>query len=147
VLVVDDDAGVRAVLTATLEAGGYTVREAPDGFCALQSLIEVPTDCILLDLHMPRLDGFGVLEAIRDEGLAPGVRVMVVSGSGDPDRFLRSWRLGADHYFPEPFEPRLLVRKVDELVQTPIEVLRRRREELLERADLLDRLGATLGVA
>ena len=55
------------------------------------------------------------------------------------------WRLGADHYCPKPFEPRRLLRKVDELVRTPIEVLRRRREELVERAELLDRLEASFG--
>src|SRR2546421_5186875 len=97
VLVADDDAAVRAVLTATLEGGGYTVREAPDGFCVLQALVDLPPDCLVLDLAMPRVDGFGVLEAVREQGLAPDLRVMVVSGSDDPDRFLNSWRLGADH--------------------------------------------------
>jgi len=144
VLVADDDPGGRAVLTAAFEAAGYTVRQAGDGTAALRAIDEAAPDCLVVDLGLP-VGGEAGVAALRHRLAVAPIRVVVVSTNDEPDRFLGSWRLGADHYCPKPFEPSRLLRKVDELVRTPIEVLRHRREELVERAELLDRLQATFG--
>src|SRR4029077_20702220 len=79
VLVVDDDPDIRGMLAFTLMDSGYDVRQASDGEAALAALAERAPDCLVLDLMMPGVDGFGVLRAKRLRGLAPETRVMILT--------------------------------------------------------------------
>jgi two-component system chemotaxis response regulator CheY len=80
ILIVDDDTDVRALARAHLQAAGHRVREARDGAEALRVLAEEPVHVILLDIHMPKLDGFGLLERLA---ATPGESPKVVIFSID----------------------------------------------------------------
>src|SRR5207248_6709425 len=81
VLVVDDDAGIRSIVAELLEDDGYTVNTADDGAQALQRAREAPPAAILLDLMKPVLDGWGFVEACRQQGICLGVPVVVMSAA------------------------------------------------------------------
>jgi len=112
VLVVDDDPDVRNMLALVLEDHDLLVRTVSDGEAALKSLTERPADCMVLDLSMPELDGFVVLERIRDQQLFPGMQVIILSGKDDERAFVRVWELGAHDFFTKPIDPDLVARKV-----------------------------------
>lgn len=140
VLVVEDEPSVRGLIRATLEGTGFAVFEADSGPAALQLLHEVSPDAVLLDVMLPGMDGFAVLRAIRQQGLAPGARVAMLTARVEERDYLRGWELGCDEYLAKPFEPAHLIRRLRELVATPPEVLQARREQELQKAELLDRL-------
>ncbi len=128
------------MLGYVLHDEGHEVREAVDGDEALRELLTDPPDCMVLDLMMPRLDGWGVLKTIRQRDLAPRTKVMILSSKVEERDFVRAWELGADEYITKPFEPERLARKLDELLHTAPDVLRKKREAELQKAELLDRL-------
>lgn len=137
---VDDDDDIRTMLRITLEGSGFIVREAGDGYAALAALEEHAPDCMVLDLMMPKLDGYGVLKSIRQRDLAPRTKVMILTCKVEERDFARGWELGADEYITKPFEPDRLARKLEELLHTPADLLRKNREAELQKAELLDRL-------
>ena len=116
VLIVDDDPDVRSLLAFTMADAGFEVREARDGAHALEALRARPPDCMLLDLMMPGLDGFAVLEAMRAQGLAPATRVVILTCKTEEASLVRGWELGADEYLTKPTDPALLALKVAALV-------------------------------
>src|SRR5438105_5111134 len=81
VLVVDDDAGIRSIVAELLEDEGYTVDTAGDGAQALQRAREAPPAALLLDLMMPVLDGWGFVEACRQQGICVRVPLVVISAA------------------------------------------------------------------
>ncbi len=102
VLVVDDDDGVRALLTRYLELEGYEVQQAADGPSALESLASHPPDLVLLDVMLPMEDGLQILTRVRRES---DVAVILLTGrDAEADRVL-GLKLGADDYVVKPFSP------------------------------------------
>jgi DNA-binding response OmpR family regulator len=140
ILVVDDDSDIRGLLRVTLESYGFAIREAPDGAAALEALEERAPNGMVLDLMMPGVDGYGVLRAMRQRDLAPNTKVLILTCKTEERDFVRGWELGADEYMTKPFDPELLVGRLHELLRTSAEVLQRRREVELQKAELLDRL-------
>lgn len=141
VLVVDDDASVRAMLGYVLEDAGYDVREANDGAAAIASLTSDPPDCVVLDLMMPNVDGVEVLRARRADGFAPHTRVLVLTAKTDTRDAVWCWELGADEYLTKPVDPEQFVREVRQLLaRAPWELEHRRTVGLAEarRRDELD---------
>jgi DNA-binding NtrC family response regulator len=100
VLIVDDEAGLRAAVARTLKAEGYETAEARDGVEAVSLLQRGGIDAVLLDLQMPRLDGFGVLDALRTERGAPPVIVLTAHAS--LDNAVRAVREGAEDFVQKP---------------------------------------------
>jgi DNA-binding response OmpR family regulator len=142
VLVVDDDADIRMMLRLNLEDAGFVVREAADGYAALAALEEHAPDLMVLDLMMPRLDGYGVLKSIRQRDLAPRTKVMILTCKVEERDYARGWELGADEYMTKPFAPDHLAKALDELLHTSPDQLRMKREAELQKAELLDRVEA-----
>ena len=140
ILVVDDDPDIRSLLRLTFESYGHSVREAGDGVAALAALEDRVPEAVILDVMMPKLDGYGVLRAMRQRDLAPTTRVLMLTCKTDERDFVRGFELGADEYQTKPFEPDQLADDVGRLLQTPDEALHRRRQAELEKAELLDRL-------
>ena len=139
-LVVDDDASVRAMLGYILDDEGYVVREAEDGADALDALLVEPPDCMVLDLMMPRVDGVEVLRQRKDRSLAPRTRVLVLTAKTDTRDAVWCWELGADEYLAKPVDPEQFAREVRLLLaRTPSE-LQHRREAGLADARERDRL-------
>lgn len=102
VLVVDDEPMVREVLARYLERDGFTVDLAVDGVDALQHLESVGADLVVLDLMLPRLDGFEVLRRLRSRVATP---VIMLTARGDQIDRIVGLEVGADDYVIKPFSP------------------------------------------
>jgi DNA-binding response OmpR family regulator len=117
VLIVDDDPDIRDMLAFTLGGHGLPTRQAADGAEALHLLAESAPACVVLDLMMPGVDGFEVLARMRDDGLAPDAKVLVLSCRGDETAFVQAWELGATEYLVKPTDPDVLVARIKALVE------------------------------
>ena len=109
VLIVDDDPIVRDVLSRYLARSGFRVATADDGESALAAYEAQTPDLVLLDLMLPRVDGFGVFESIRRTDSTPVV--MLTAKGGEADR-IAGLDIGADDYVAKPFSPREVVARV-----------------------------------
>jgi len=100
------------MLVFTLADNGFVVREARNGEEALAELAERAPDGMVLDLMMPGIDGFSLLERMREEGIAWRTRVLILTAKGDERAFVRGWQLGADEFLTKPTDPDLVVEKL-----------------------------------
>jgi DNA-binding response OmpR family regulator len=105
VLVVEDDADISSVLTFYFEAKGHEVVIARDGLQALERFTCQDLDLMLLDVMLPKLDGWAVLEAVRAKCSLP---VILLTALGSTDDIVKGLSLGADDYLRKPFEIREL---------------------------------------
>ncbi len=112
ILIVDDTGYNRDILTEELEDLGHETISAEDGIEALEMIAAEPPDLILLDLMMPRLDGFGVLAALRERPEAAEIPVIVVSAHHEIDRVVRGIELGAVDHLTKPIEPAILCARI-----------------------------------
>ena len=103
VLVVDDDAELRAMLEELLLVKGWQVRSVADGASAVREIIQAPPDVVLLDTEMSGLGGIEALRTIR--AVAPDTAVIMVSGAADVDTAKRALALGAFDYVAKPVDP------------------------------------------
>ena len=109
ILVVDDEERMVRFIRMNLEHDGFQVSEAFNGKQAIQKIRDVTPDLILLDVMMPDLDGFEVLETVREVSNVP---VIMLTAKGEEDDRVRGLELGADDYVTKPFSPRELVSRV-----------------------------------
>ncbi len=109
ILVVDDEERMVRFIRLNLEHDGFHVSEAFNGRQAVQKLRDINLDIILLDVMMPDLDGFEVLEMVREISNVP---VIMLTAKGEEDDRVRGLELGADDYVTKPFSPRELVSRV-----------------------------------
>ena len=108
ILVVDDDAVNRRLLTGLLEQDGHRVDTASDGRQALERLHSDPFDLALLDVLMPELDGYGVLAHMKEDDRLRHVPVLMITALDDIGSAVRCIELGADDYLVKPFDPVVL---------------------------------------
>ena len=101
-LVVDDDKDIAEPLQRQLERKGYQVRVAFDGEEALQKVSEDLPDVVLLDLIMPKRNGFEVLKEIREKYKDKWIPVIIISAKTDLDSVKDSYNMEADHYLIKP---------------------------------------------
>lgn len=110
ILVVDDEAHIRELCRLYLEDAGFEVEEAVDGRQALERLPATHIDMVVLDLMLPGIDGFQVLDHIRKrEAWLP---VVMLTAVGDEEDRILGLELGADDYMIKPFSPRELVARI-----------------------------------
>jgi two-component system, OmpR family, response regulator ResD len=109
VLIADDEPMVREVLGRYLEQDGFRVQGAEDGEAALAAIGNDGADLVLLDLMLPRLDGFEVFRRIRADRPTP---VIMLTARGDETDRIVGLELGADDYIAKPFSPREVVARV-----------------------------------
>jgi len=100
ILLIEDNRDYAATLKANLEREGYAVRIAATGVEGLQQARGDPPDLVLLDLMLPAMDGFTVLQRMRDQGL--GMPVLIMTALGTEEEKLRGFGLGADDYIVKP---------------------------------------------
>jgi two-component system, OmpR family, KDP operon response regulator KdpE len=101
ILVVDDEPAIRRFLRTSLTSQGYIVTEAEDGLPALEDLRRNPVDILVLDLGLPGLDGFEVIEILRKSDSS--IPIIVLSSRTDEAGKVRALDLGADDYVTKPF--------------------------------------------
>jgi len=113
-LVVDDDEDIRALLRLILERAGYEVDEQAEGRAALRAFHTGRHDLVVLDVSMPELDGWEILERIRDLSEVPVL--MLTARDSESDR-VRGLRAGADDYVTKPFDRDELLARVEALLR------------------------------
>lgn len=111
-LVVDDEEGNRDVLSRLLVKQGYTVANAENGRRALDMLGAGAYDLVLLDIMMPELDGYEVLERLKADEQLRNIPVIMVSALGEMESVARCIEVGADDYLPKPFNSTLLKARI-----------------------------------
>lgn len=116
ILLVDDEASLRMLLRRYLERDGYLVVEAVDGADALQRLAEQPFDLAVIDIMMPRVDGFDLVRQIRSHSDLP---VIILTGRGEESSRVAGLELGADDYMVKPFSMPELVARVRARLRRP----------------------------
>ncbi len=112
VLVVDDDDANREVLARRLGRLGYAVHQAENGRQALEAMRTAPVDLVLLDLNMPEVDGYEVLETRQADPLLRDIPTIMISASADTDSVVRCIQMGAEDHLGKPFDPVLLEARV-----------------------------------
>ena len=113
VLIVDDDPAIRKVLSTTLELEGYDVQIAVDGEEALVRIGELVPDLMILDVMMPKLNGFDVLERLRAEEVTSKIPVILLTARSSQEDQWEGWRRGVDYYMTKPFDVEDLIRFIE----------------------------------
>lgn len=108
ILIVDDAATVRMYYRTILEEAGYLVVEAVNGIEGLEKALEEPFDLYIVDINMPKLDGYGFMKELRSMEL-PQVPAMMVSTEAAANDRLRAYTVGANLYLIKPVKPELLL--------------------------------------
>ncbi|MBK9441038.1 MAG: response regulator [Comamonadaceae bacterium] len=111
ILIVDDAATVRMYHRNILEDAGYHVSEAINGVEALEKALQEPFDLYIVDINMPKLDGFGLLRQLRSEDIAHAPAIMVSTESDNNDQ-AAAVRAGANGYLTKPVKPEQLLTHV-----------------------------------
>jgi DNA-binding response OmpR family regulator len=114
ILVVDDEASIREVLTQYLELEGFTVLQAADGVEALRSAEAQPPDLVVLDLMLPGMDGLEVCRRLRATSAVP---ILMLTARSDETDKLAGFAVGTDDYVTKPFSPREVVVRVQAIMR------------------------------
>ena len=117
VLLVEDEEPLRRVLRDLLEREGFTVVEAADGVEALDEVDRSAPDVLVLDLNLPRLDGYGVLSHLRARPSTAKLPVIVLTAKGDEENEVRVFENGANDFLTKPFRPRALSARLRALLK------------------------------
>lgn len=144
ILVVDDDKNVLLLVRVNLELEGYEILEALDGEEALKVVREEEPDLILLDIMMPKIDGWEVLERLTKESKTSRIPVVMLTAKTQESDQIKGWEKGVVDYITKPFNPVSLAEVVREALKRipkyssgasreaqvkKLEFIRRRREE------------------
>ena len=116
ILVVDDEPNIVLSLEFLMKQAGFQVRTASDGEAALAAIFADPPDLVLLDVMMPRKNGYEVCQAIRANPDCAGVRIIMLTAKGREVEREKGLALGADDYITKPFSTQEVVERVRELL-------------------------------
>jgi DNA-binding response OmpR family regulator len=126
ILIADDDANIVQALRFLMEKEGYRVRVATDGEAALAAVAEHRPDVVLLDVMMPRRNGFDVCRSIRADRAFAGTRIIMLSAKGLAGERNRGLSAGADDYVTKPFSTRELLARVRQMLDSAAAPISRR---------------------
>ena len=132
VLVIDDEKSIRDIIGEYLTEEGFEFVEAPDGIRGLEIFRSVSPDLVILDVMMPKMDGWKVCREIRSESVTP---VIMLTARGEEYDKLFGFELGADDYMVKPFSLRELIARVKAVLLRG-SVNERKNHEIIEIEDL-----------
>ena len=116
VLIVDDQLTIRSLVRNGLQQIGVTnTREAADGEEAVAALVARPSHLVITDFNMPKLDGLGLLRAIRAYEPIKNTAVIMLTGRADPELVQRAAQYGVNNYLVKPFTVATLREKIEEV--------------------------------
>lgn len=116
VLVVDDSPVLRNIIVFNLKKAGYEIQQAVDGVDGIEKMREFKPDMIVLDIMMPRLDGFGVLMEKSKDDTIKEIPVIILTAKGGEDDKDKAMSLGALGVLTKPFSPKQLISSVKEVI-------------------------------
>ncbi len=119
ILIIDDEPHILIALEFLMKRSGYEIQVARDGETALEAIRTHRPDLVILDVMMPKLDGFAVLESVRADPGLKHLRVLMLTAKGRATDRDRGLKLGADAYLTKPFSTHELIERVRTLLETP----------------------------
>ena len=119
IILVDDDPGIVELFKDVLESRGYQVQTFQRGWEALQAVSRERPDLIILDIMLPRVNGYEVCQEIRAEPALQGTRILMLTAKGRETEVSKGMAMGADAYMTKPFSTKELVAKVKSLLELP----------------------------
>lgn len=114
ILLIDDDVELGELISEYLRAEGHTVTAVYNGEAGLEAALSGRFDIVLLDVMLPRMDGFSVLQRLRAQSALP---VVMLTAKGDPASRITGLQGGADDYLPKPFEPLELLLRINSVMR------------------------------
>jgi len=114
ILIVDDDPHIRELVRTFLRNEGFDVREAADGLEALALIDTMKVELVILDIMLPRMDGWELCRRLREQYDTP---VLMLTAKGEARERIKGFQLGTDDYLVKPFEPLELVERVKALLR------------------------------
>jgi DNA-binding response OmpR family regulator len=140
ILIAEDNAEIRTLVSGILVEEGHKVGVANNGQQALDMILADAPDVLVLDIMMPQMDGYTVLKEIKSAGTREAMKILVLTAKTSETDWVRGYKLGADAYLTKPFDTDELVNGIEDLLGMTKEQLRVRREQELDKAQLLSRL-------
>ena len=140
ILIAEDNAEIRTLVSGILVEEGHKVGVANNGQQALDMILADAPDVLVLDIMMPQMDGYTVLKEIKSAGTRERMKILVLTAKTSETDWVRGYKLGADAYLTKPFDTDELVNGIEDLLGMTKEQLRVRREQELDKAQLLSRL-------
>ncbi len=126
VLIVEDEANLRELVKARLEQHGYLVETVADGYNAIFQTRRFKPDLIILDLMIPKMDGYTVCRMLKSSADLASIPVIMFTARTSSEDMRRGMDMGADAYITKPFNPEALLQKINELLspktEKPVEV-------------------------
>ena len=113
ILLVEDEERIRKIINIIIRGEDIEIDEAEDGAQALEKIRANNFDLIILDIMIPEIDGFGVLEEIRNTERTADLPVIIVSARTSDRDILEGLKGGANYYIPKPFEPQELISSLE----------------------------------
>ncbi|MDD5131556.1 MAG: response regulator [bacterium] len=117
ILIVDDEKQIARMLKIRMEASGYEADVANDGLEGLAKVQQSQPDLIILDVMMPKMDGFEVCRKLKDDPVFKSIPVLMLSVKAEEKATDLGVIAGADDYMPKPFEPEILMEKIRKLLK------------------------------
>ncbi len=117
VLIVDDEKNIVVSLEFLLEQAGYQYKIARDGREALKLLEEFSPDLVLLDVMLPHINGFEVCRRIRENTQWAATKIVMLTAKGQEVEMAKGLALGANAYISKPFSTKMLIRKINEILE------------------------------
>ena len=118
-MIAEDDRLTLSLVKDRLERAGHHVDHRPDGIAALEAATSGSYDLFIIDVKMPRLDGFGLVQQVRALPRYAKTPVLMLTALGGPQDVVRGFQIGVDDYVRKPFSPTELLARVDRLLARP----------------------------
>jgi DNA-binding response OmpR family regulator len=119
ILIAEDDPNIANLLLISLTGRGYDIYSAKDGQEALERLSEVKPNVLITDVMMPRMNGFQLVNAVRDRYDVPTPKIIILTSRSADEDVQRGLNVGADMYIPKPFDIEEIPLRVAELLGGP----------------------------
>ena len=116
ILVADDSPTIRKFVTFSLAAKGFKIISATDGMEALEKLPNNNIDLIITDLNMPNIDGFELIQTVRDNDAYEDIPIIILSSLGSEKDIERGLSIGANSYLVKPFDPKKINYEVSKYI-------------------------------
>ncbi len=117
ILIVDDEVDILETVRFRLESNGYKVISAADGEEGLKKARELKPDLIILDLLLPKIDGYKISRLLKFDERYKDIPIIMFTARSHKDDERLGYEIGADAYIAKPFEPQVLLNKIEELLK------------------------------
>lgn len=117
IVIVEDDKDLRLILSYTLKKSGFMVDEYEFGVEAFNCIRETPPDLVIIDLQLPDMDGTRICKRLREEKATMGLPIIMLTARTDEEDILKGLIIGADDYITKPYNPKILIARVEALLR------------------------------